>query len=136
MAILNRVGILKYVSYEFEDISKLSADYRNLISKLAESKSNMIQPQISGFIKEGQFFGLDGASISDFYCKLGYKYGPEKILQNDALIFPLRRILFHSILPIGNGSINPIYGLFRDFSDMKKYKLEYKGDLSNPFQVP
>ena len=133
MAILNKVGVLKYISYEFEDVSRLSADYRNLISKLAES--NMIPPPLGKFVNVGQFFGLDGSPISDFYCKLGYIYGPEMTLQSDALVFPFRRILFHSTQSVGNGSINPIYKLFRDFSDTKKYKFEYKKDLSNPFSV-
>ena len=132
MAELDTVGIFKYFSYELGEMSKLSADYRRLILELAESK--MIPSPFAGFIKN-RFFALDGSAISDFYCKFGYAYGQERILQNDALVFPFRRILFHRMQSIGNGSINPIYKLFRDFSDVKKFALEYKEDLSNPFSV-
>ena len=134
MAELNMVEMLKYVSYDFEGVSRLYENYRTLISGLADKK--MIPSPLGKFIKGSKFFGLDGSPTADFYCKLGYAYGPYTTLQSDALIFPFRRILFHSALSIGNGSINPIYKLFRDFSDTKKYRIEYKEDLSNPFRVP
>ncbi|MBI2043184.1 hypothetical protein HYT25_02235 [Candidatus Pacearchaeota archaeon] len=131
---LERVEMLKYVNYEFENILRLYEDYRNLISELAKQK--MIPSPLGKFIKANLFFGLNGSPAADFYCKFGYRYGSEMDLQNDALIFPLRRVLFHSTQSVGNGSINPIYKLFRDFSDAKKYRLQYKNDLSNPFSVP
>ena len=120
---------LKYVSDEIVGIINLHNGYRGLIKELAEA--NMI-PNLSKFIPH-KFFVLDRARVSSIYCKFGYFYG-EGNLKEDALVLPFARILFCSANPIGDG-LNPIYKLFRDFSDSKGYKFKHSEDLSNPFSV-
>jgi len=129
MEIFDREKTLKYVAYEFVNLTELYSDYRNLITKLA--KSNMIPQPLGRFIKGDILFETD-CSLSDFHCKMGYFFGSEMTLQIDAAVFPFRKLMFHRMHPVGNGSINPIYKLFRDFSDAKKYRIEYAEDISNP----
>lgn len=118
---------LKRVYHNTADILRLHTEYRGLIKKF-------VAEELRGFIPR-KFFTLNRSHISGIYSKFGYLYGRDMEIKNDALILPSKGILFCSTSSVGNGSRNPIYELFRNFADSKRYEFKHSNDLSNPFQI-